>query len=68
MILFLKNVYIVVVSLLIFLPFGAQARCAVCVVNGMSGASIAVLVILSAFMFLFFANWALKKYLEKANN
>jgi len=34
----------------------------------MSGASIAVLVILSAFMFLFFANWALKKYLEKANN
>ncbi|PPR45059.1 MAG: hypothetical protein CFH21_00041 [Alphaproteobacteria bacterium MarineAlpha5_Bin11] len=65
MILFLKNVYIVVVSLLIFLPFGAQARCAVCVVNGMSGASIAVIVILSSFIILAIANWGLKKIIEK---
>ena len=43
----------------------AFSRCAVCVVNGMSGASIAVLVIISVFIFLAIANWSLKKYLDK---
>ena len=48
-------------------PSVANARCAVCVIEGMSGASIAVLVILSVFIILFFANWCLKKFLNKAN-
>ena len=41
------------------------ARCAVCVVDGMSGASIAVLVIISVFILLAIANWGLKKFLKK---
>tara|TARA_B100000029_G_C17406405_1_gene899057 strand:- start:563 stop:760 length:198 start_codon:yes stop_codon:yes gene_type:complete len=60
---------VLIVSTLFYLiSMPISARCAVCVVQGMSGASIAVLVILSAFIFLFFANWVLKKYLDKANN
>ena len=65
----MKLLFLTISSILFCLiSIPLSARCAVCVVQGMSGASIAVLVILSAFMFLFFANWALKKYLEKANN
>ena len=41
------------------------ARCAVCYTNGLSGASIAVIVIVSSALFLFFANKLLKKVLEK---
>ena len=40
------------------------ARYAVCVVQGMSGASIAVLVILSVFILIFTANWLFNKYLK----
>ena len=47
------------------ISFPVSARCAVCYTKGMSGASIAVLIILSVFIFLGFANWGLKKYLEK---
>tara|TARA_Y100001970_G_C13916132_1_gene691078 strand:- start:462 stop:668 length:207 start_codon:yes stop_codon:yes gene_type:complete len=43
------------------------ARCAVCVTKGMSGASIAVLVILSVGIILFFANMLFRKYLNKSN-
>ena len=42
-----------------------QARCAVCYTNGLSGASIAVIVICSAAIFLFVANKFLRKLLEK---
>ena len=49
----------------LFLTSPVFARCAVCVVNGMSGASIAVLIIISVFIFLGLANWGLKKFLDK---
>ena len=50
----------------IFLPSPAFSRCAVCVVNGMSGGSIALLVILSVAILLFIANWGLKKILDRS--
>jgi len=43
----------------------AFARCAVCYTNGLSGASIAVIVIVFSALFLFFANKLLQKILEK---
>ena len=55
--------YILFINILLTSP--AFSRCAVCVVNGMSGASIAVLVIISVFIFLAIANWGFKKYLDK---
>lgn len=58
------NFYIIFLSLLTFAK-NASARCAVCVVEGMSGASIAVLIILSLLVFFLTANWCLKKFLEK---
>ena len=50
---------------LIITPLPASARCVVCYTNGMSGASIAVLVIISFFFVVFVANWTLKKILNK---
>ena len=50
----------------IFLSTPTFSRCAVCVVNGMSGASIALLVILSIFILIFIANWGLKKILNRS--
>ena len=44
------------------------ARCAVCYTNGLSGASIAVIVIISSFTVFFFANKFLRKFLEKNKN
>ena len=64
----MKNLNVISFLLFCFTSFysiPAYSRCAVCVVKGMSGASIAVLIILSVFIFLGFANWGLKKYLEK---
>ena len=58
------NLLAIIISIF---PSVVNARCAVCVIEGMSGASIAVLVILSVFIILFFANWGLKKFLNKAN-
>ena len=43
----------------------ALARCAVCYTNGLSGASIAVIVIVTSFVLLFFANKILKKIIDK---
>ena len=43
----------------------AFARCAVCYTKGLSGASIAVIVIISSFTVFFFANKFLRKFLEK---
>ena len=42
--------------------------CAVCYTdNGMSGASIALIIIVSSFIILYFANFTLKKLLGKNN-
>ncbi|SUZ95513.1 uncharacterized protein METZ01_LOCUS48367 [marine metagenome] len=49
------------------MPTSAFARCAVCYTKGLSGASIAVIVILSSFIFLFFGNKILKKFLDRNN-
>ena len=54
--------------LVILAPIPAFARCAVCYTNGLSGASIAVIVIISSFTVLFFANKFLRKFLDKDKN
>ena len=54
--------------LIILAPISAFARCAVCYTNGLSGASIAVIVIVSSFTVLFFANKFLRKFLDKEKN
>jgi len=48
-------------------PIPVLARCAICYTNGLSGASIAVIVIVSSFIVLFFANKFLRKFLDKNN-
>ena len=55
-------------SLIILAPIPAFARCAICYTNGLSGASIAVIVIVSSFTVLFFANKFLRKFLDKDKN
>jgi len=58
---------------LIFLPIflnffstsSLNARCAICVVDGMSGASIALLIIISVFTILLIANWGFNKFLKR---
>tara|TARA_Y100000590_G_scaffold60964_1_gene65030 strand:- start:1099 stop:1302 length:204 start_codon:yes stop_codon:yes gene_type:complete len=50
--------------LLNFYSIPAYARCAVCYTNGLSGASIAVLVILFSFLILFVGNKFLQKFLK----
>jgi len=53
---------------IVLAPIPAFARCAVCYTNGLSGASIAVIVIVSSFTVLFFANKFLRKFLDKEKN
>ena len=48
-----------------FISMPALARCAICYTQGMSGASIAVIIIISSFIILFIANKFLKKFLAK---
>ena len=50
-----------------FIPVSAFARCDVCYTNGLSGASITVIVILLSAIFLFFANKLFRKILDKYN-
>ena len=50
---------------LVFLSLPAFARCAVCYTNGLSGASIAVIVIILSAFFLFFANKFVHRILDK---
>ena len=59
----IKNIFIVFLCTQIALP--AFARCAVCYTNGLSGASIAVIIIISSFIFLIIANKFLKKIFDK---
>ena len=51
--------------IIVFFPASALARCAVCYTKGLSGASIAVIVIILSAFFLFFANKFLQKFLDK---
>ena len=51
--------------IIVCMPVSAFARCAVCYTKGLSGASIAVIVIILSAFFLFFANKFLQKFLDK---
>ena len=51
--------------IIVFFPVSVFARCAVCYTKGLSGASIAVIVIILSAFFLFFANKFLQKFLDK---
>ena len=51
--------------IIISMPVPAFARCAVCYTKGLSGASIAVIVIILSAFLLFFANKFLQKFLDK---
>ena len=53
--------------IILYMPTPAFARCAVCYTKGLSGASIAVIVIVSSFIFLFFGNKLLKNFLDRNN-
>ena len=44
------------------------ARCAICYTKGLSGASIALIIIILSFIFLFIANKFLRKVLDKKIN
>ena len=61
------NVFSSLISFLIIvcMPVSVFARCAVCYTKGLSGASIAVIVIILSAFFLFFANKFLQKFLDK---
>ena len=53
--------------IILYIPTPAFARCAVCYTKGLSGASIAVIVIVFSFIFLFFGNKLLKNFLDRNN-
>ncbi len=63
-----KFTFLFVSLLIISAPIPVFARCAICYTKGLSGASIAVIVIISSFTALFFANKLLRKYLDKNKN
>ena len=56
-----------IVFILTLIPGTVLARCAICYTQGLSGASIAVIVIILSAIFLFIANKFLQKFLEKYN-
>jgi len=63
----MNNKYIIafIFSIYLFSSGSVYSRCAVCYTNGMSGASIAVILIITSFIFLIFANKVLKKIIDK---
>ena len=63
-----KFTFLFVSLLIISAPIPVFARCAICYTKGLSGASIAVIVIISSFTVLFFANKFLRKLLDKEKN
>ena len=65
----MKKIYNFLIGCLFItsIPLPAFARCAVCYTNGLSGASIAVIVIVTSFIFLFIANKILRKFIDKYN-
>ena len=62
-----KLFYICISLFFIFLSFSVHARCAICYTQGLSGASIALIVIILSFLLLFVANKYLRKILDKKN-
>ena len=61
-----NQVYKLFITLLVVIVPLPSLACAVCYTdNGLSGASIALIVIVSSFVILFFANKILKKILNK---
>ena len=59
-------VYKLFITLLVVIVPLPSLACAVCYTdNGMSGASIALIIIVSSFLILFFSNKILKKILNK---
>ena len=56
-----------IILLTTFIPSTTFARCAICYTQGLSGASIALIVIVISAIFLFIANKFLHKFLEKYN-
>ena len=63
-----KFTFLFICLFTIISPMPAFARCAVCYTKGLSGASIAVIVIISSFTVFFFANKFLRKFLDKDKN
>ena len=63
-----KFTFLFISLLVISAPMPVFARCAICYTKGLSGASIAVIVIISSFTLLFFANKFLRKFLDKDRN
>ena len=62
----LHRLYKLVIALLVVIVPLPTLACAVCYTdNGLSGASIALIVIISSFLILFFSNKILKKILNK---
>ena len=61
--LYFFNKFAILITLFVSLP--AFSRCAVCYTNGLSGASIAVIVIILSAFFLFFANKFIQRMLDK---
>ena len=62
----LNRLYIFFIALLITIVSLPTLACAVCYTdNGLSGASIALIIIVSSFLILFFSNKFLKKTLNK---
>ena len=58
----------IIIFLSVFnLSIPALARCAICYTNGLSGASIALIIIILSFLFFFIANKFLQKVLDKKN-
>ena len=60
----LQKIFIFSAMFILFSP-NIFARCAVCYTNGLSGASIALIIIISSFVIIFFANKFLQKYINK---
>ena len=56
---------LIIFLIIVFSPVSAFARCAVCYTKGLSGASIAVIVIILSAFFLFFANKFVHRILDK---
>jgi len=58
---------IIILLSVLNLSIPAFARCAICYTNGLSGASIALIIIILSFLFFFIANKFLQKILNKKN-
>jgi len=64
----MNNVFnLFIVCILTLIPGTVLARCAICYTQGLSGASIAVIIIVLSAIFLFIANKFLQKFLKKYN-